>query len=71
MTSTSPKSVKQQQRDEALRQLKQRLYNPQAAEEARQSVNDAPNYFDAQAYLEYITDHPVFSNLHLICESDE
>ena len=71
MATILSSSAREQQRAEALRQMKQRLYNPQAAEEARQSGNDAPNHFDVQAYLEYITNHPVFSNLHLLSKDDE
>ncbi|HZO87480.1 MAG TPA: hypothetical protein VFB38_04015 [Chthonomonadaceae bacterium] len=71
MATISFPSVERQQRAEALRQMRQRLYNPQAAEEARRSAHATPNRFDAQAYLEYVTDHPVFSKLHLISEDDE
>ena len=70
ITATQSRDQREQ-RTKTLQQLKQRLYNKQAAEEARQPAQAVKSQFDAQAYIEYITDHPVFSKLHLISEDDE
>lgn len=69
VTTTLP--AKKQPRTETLREMRQRLYNSQAASQARQSAQATPNHFDAQAYRGYVTGHPVFSNLHLVSEDDE
>lgn len=63
--------AKKQQRTETLRAMRQRLYNSQAASQARQSAQSTPNHFDVQAYRTYITGHSVFSKLHLVSGDDE
>ena len=71
MTAILAHSSEEQKCMQALRKMKQRLYDPQAAAQAQRLANAASNSFDTQTYANYITAHPVFSKLHLISEDNE
>ena len=64
-------SDEKQQRAEALRQMKNNLYNVKAAEQVRLSLKATPSRFNADSFLEYVADHPVLSKLHLVSNDDE
>ena len=57
--------------NQQLRQLADRLYNPKAAAELRMKLAAQPSTFDRDYFLAFITDHPLFSKMHLYSADDE
>ena len=53
-----------------LKQLQNVIRNPQQAAAIRQQLAQKPSTFDAVRYTAFVTDHPVFSRLHLYSDDE-